>query len=187
MDFTSLRNTIKTKNDLLEVIELVRKYRLHIMLTKGQLICEMYRGQGRNNWKLEPNIVRNIRNVAEIKNVEKQIINEFHETLVKNNISKHLQTGFLNGKFHSEWLLIEQAQHYGIPTRFMDWTINWEVALFFAVSNPNDDIFDADFWIYIVQPEQREVDNHESIYYNFNPLEYEETKFLNAAGYLSDD
>ena len=178
---------INSKAELFDIVQQVRSHRLKVMLSTGQIVCEMYRGQGRNIWRLEPTIIRNIKDVNEIKKIEIQLINDFHQMLVKYNLSNHIQSGFLKGKFHSDWLLIQQAQHYGIPTRFMDWTINWEVALFFAVANPADDDYDADFWIYIVQPEDLELDNHLTTYYDFSPYSFDKSIFLNAAGYLSDD
>ena len=115
------------------------------------------------------------------------MITEFHEELIRAGLSNHIQTAFLNGKYHSDWLLVQQAQHYGIPTRFMDWTINWEVALFFAVSNSSDDTYDGQFWIYIVQPEQLEIDDSGATYYDSDPFEFSESIFLNASGFLSDE
>lgn len=186
MLFIPNKNVINSRDELFEVIQQVRQYRFFLTYTSG-IVFEMFRGQGQDSWKLESNIVRKIKDPIEIKRVEKQIVKEFHDELLKNGLSKSIQTGFLGGKFHSGWLLLQQAQHYGIPTRFMDWTPNWETALFFAVSNPKDDIYDGQFWIYFVQREQLHVDGSSATYYDSDPYEFQDSIFLNASGFLSDD
>jgi hypothetical protein len=178
---------IESKDDLFDVIKTVRNYRKNVMIYTGQLVCEMYRGQGQNNWTLRPNIVRNIQTSNQAKEIEKKIIDDFNFQLTEKGLSKSLQKGFLHSSFHTEWLLLQQAQHYRVPTRFMDWTINWEVALFFAVSNPLEDDYDGQFWIYVVPPGGLNIDNSKSKYLDFDPFEFGQTIFLNSSGYLSDD
>src|SRR5690606_36926394 len=44
-----------------------------------------------------------------------------------------------------EWLFL--MQHYGVPTRLLDWTDSPLVALFFAVYNVDRDDRDASLWV----------------------------------------
>lgn len=52
---------------------------------------------------------------------------------------------------YTDWDLVALSQHYGIETRFLDWTSNSLVALWFAVSKRDghrkDDDGDAVVWI----------------------------------------
>ena len=187
MDHYPFRKFITSSDDLFEIIQRIREYRGMLGFHTGRLICEMYRGHGRSYWKLLPNLARNISDPAKLKEIEKYIVTDFHTELSQAGLTKRIQKGFLNAQFHSDWLLIQQAQHYRVPTRFMDWTIDWEVALFFAVSNPDDDGYDGHFWIYIVQPEMFVADNNESQYLHNDPFEFEETIFLNSSDFLSDE
>jgi hypothetical protein len=188
MKFIPMTDIITSRAQLKAIIEQFQEDRgIYNSTSNGTVVYEMYRGQGKNTWKLEPNISRNIKDIDQLRQIEKDMINEFHNELVNSGRSQRIQGGFLNGDYHGDWLLIQQAQHYELPTRFMDWTIRWDIALYFAVSNKDNDAFDGDLWMYILNGGQLLVDNNESTYRGIDPYVYDESKFLNSASFASSN
>lgn len=99
-----------------------------------------YRGQAQD-WPLIPSIARVGRGGFEVLwDFEEQILSEFRR-LASPYLDRPPTT--LN-----EWIL--HAQHYGLPTRLLDWTSNPIKALFFAVEdihNKNDGVvWSSDAW-----------------------------------------
>lgn len=167
--------------DLELIVKQVREYRAITEFT------EIYRGQGRDCWKLVPKIARKIKEPQKIKFTEENIIKEFYQLLKENGLIDSISMGQNNRNFEIEWLLIQQAQHYELPTRFMDWSGKWEAALCFAVADEIDDSYDGQFWIYYVPQKQWVSDNGEIKYLNENPFEYERTIFLNSVYTYSEN
>jgi hypothetical protein len=99
----------------------------------------MYRGQSNSSWELESSLFRilkknqTIRNYSKIKKVnidkekyENEMINHFMK-------SSHLYLSSVPNENHKfDWLSV--MQHYGTPTRMLDFSFSPYVALFFALS-----------------------------------------------------
>ena len=56
---------------------------------------------------------------------------------VLETFENHLVT-YVNHLPRNEWETLAIAQHHGVPTRFMDWTTNPLVALYFANASDRD-------------------------------------------------
>ncbi|SRR5690554_6153719 len=90
---------------------------------------QMFRGQARADWSLLPAIGRMHSVACEYGGwhaLEELLIERFQK------YSRPFMTKEPDNKL--EWLVV--AQHYGLPTRLLDWTTNPLKALFFAVENP---------------------------------------------------
>lgn len=85
----------------------------------------LYRGQ-QSDWPLVPSVARIRVDREDRRSVERRMIDEFERTSVSHmpNVPA------------DQWELMAIAQHYGVPTRLLDWTDSILTAAYFAVENP---------------------------------------------------
>lgn len=105
-----------------------------IAATSGRDRDICYRGQPNEAWNLVPSIYRALADAKPdldqgdtlwIANCERDLYREFQQR------GRGLFT------LTDRWEIFFLAQHYGVPTRLLDWTKNVSVALFFAVASPD--------------------------------------------------
>ena len=141
---------VSSKAELERIIQQVKDYIKQIKYSSEKEYTELFRGQGRDCWKLIPKIARQIKQVELIEVTERNIIRDFYDLMSKEDLLDAINEGLHGGKFEKDWLRIQQAQLYGLPTRFLDWSGKWEAALCFAVADECDDNCQGHFWIYLV-------------------------------------
>lgn len=132
---------IYTDSDDLDEIKSVKDF-FRIMFPEQSLIKHgyIYRGQENWSWQLIPSIFR-LKNFSNGKwtwaGVEMFILQEFFresEAYLKN----------FTGTTFRKMMIV---QHYGAPTRLLDWTTNPLVALYFACYNLSNNDSDGAFYI----------------------------------------
>jgi hypothetical protein len=96
-----------------------------------------WRGQADSTWTLSPGVFRNRK--------------EIFESSLNFDFMMKAKSRFPNcptTNSNPSWLLL--MQHYGLPTRLLDWTESPLIALYFAVENEKEDEKDA--VVYALQP-----------------------------------
>jgi hypothetical protein len=78
---------------------------------------------------------------------------EQKECEVLETFSNHLLT-YVQHRPQTAWEELAIAQHHGLPTRFMDWTTNPLVALYFAVRNTDGHSADSAVYVLISNPKR---------------------------------
>lgn len=84
----------------------------------------VFRGQSDTSFDLLPGVARGDQNVDPLS-VEKLILDELNYYL----------SGVSSEKTSNDWESLALIQHYGAPTRLLDWSKSAPTALWFAVSN----------------------------------------------------
>lgn len=150
-------------------ISSIRAYLDTISDFKEQLKSEhqdfLFRGQAAD-YPLVPKLLR-LRPKGELLKIEKQLLDEFK------------RANFLLIKEHeamNDWDYLTLGQHYGLPTRLLDWSNNALTALWFAIEQYKKEVTQAPFaviWILTVT-EAHYLDSEE----NADPFGIKETKLF---------
>ncbi|CAK2132367.1 hypothetical protein VCRA2114E365_50262 [Vibrio crassostreae] len=105
---------IKTFSDLEEITDCVSS-------------SALFRGVSNVNYELKPSLFRHD-NIGDVKMREAHLM-----WLFKTSAKAHLKNV---PSSDIEWLVV--AQHHGLPTRLLDWSLSPLVSLFFALSSSSD-------------------------------------------------
>lgn len=107
-----------------------------------------YRGQSDYSWGITPGLVRN-QNIKSIDNllvIENKLIQQFGKFIRNNKLTKLIP--IVNGSYDESWIYLMAAQHYGLPTRLLDFSFDRFTALEFAVADIQNLNKDASLIIY---------------------------------------
>jgi hypothetical protein len=138
---------------------------------------QYYRGHGCCSYKLLSYISRFFIDVKKLQSVEENLIDNLKEKIKQSNNQEYFYIPPNSNGFDQNWYWLTQAQHLGIPTRLLDWTLSSEIALYFAVSDNTCKNQDGDFWIFFV-PDKFNIHNQPEIISSIKPLQNDKDLFI---------
>lgn len=176
--------TIKSVAHLVPIIDEVQNLRMYFG------VMENYRGHSLESYKLNSGLARFKKEAKEINEIEKIIYSDFSE-LIKSKedyIREPFKEDTENYELRNKWYSLFQAQHIGLKTRFMDWSIDWRVALMFAVENEDYFGHNGTLTIFIVPDVLLFHDKKlKPITTTTDPFEVKQDMMLNTPTYMFDD
>jgi hypothetical protein len=138
----------KRVTSLIEVLEQITNKK-KFFSDETKFFC--YRGQSCESWSLEPSAFRGMDIVGSFNiGIKEKALSVEHE--IYNNFYNRLTRDL---RFSNPWETLFYAQHYGVPTRLLDWTANPLVALYFVVSE--EPTTDGAMWCLAYSKEHRQM------------------------------
>jgi len=120
------------ESDVSSINDLISALKIHAAELPGEL--RWFRGQDKVDWQLKPSISR--QGDDPLKR-EYELLKRFRQ------MAPRLVE--LQPRDDWEWLFL--MQHYGVPTRLLDWSESPLVALYFSVYNKDYDDSDSALWV----------------------------------------
>jgi hypothetical protein len=118
--------------------------------SSGLEYLELYRGQGLDKYKLDCGLSRYSKDPDVMREMDAELQERFEEEIYADNLvalEDSINKNY-NPSCEKQWKLNFQAQHLGLKTRLMDWSINWKIGLMFAVANEDNFGKDGQLWIF---------------------------------------
>jgi hypothetical protein len=137
-----------------------------------------YRGHGDSNYQLRSSLSRYFTEVGELIDTEEKLIINIKSKVEQSDLKTYFRIPNNHILLDPDWFWLAQAQHLGIPTRLLDWSLSIEVALFFAVSDQKNIKYDADLWVFFID-DQFNLYNQDLPSSQINPFRIEKDLFLN--------
>ncbi|MFM2226529.1 MAG: hypothetical protein RJA07_2731 [Bacteroidota bacterium] len=187
----SLDDAIKIGNAFNNLRNVIVQYFLKESWIKV-IFVPHYRGEQNHKWNIENGICRGL-NISseEAKALEKKAILKFEE-IVKEEIGEiALRNVFNNLKYGKEWDLLFQAQHAGVKTTLVDFTVFIKVALFFAVQESEKiENSVAQLWVFMIPEKNIFGDNanlKDDVFLNYlDPFNVSNDFIVSTSSYLDD-
>lgn len=116
-----------------------------------QFDANWYRGVGRaKTYRLSPGLFRfpHSKEIKDLLKLERVMLEDFRRQGVFHNEQHN------NNAKDAEFKLLFMMQHYGIPTRLLDWSTNPFIALYFALSTAHSEKgkFKEDACVWVLNP-----------------------------------
>lgn len=136
-----------------------------------------FRGERRNDYLLKPKIGRVTSKPVEAEPGKLVLDLQYPVTKISERVAfdrfKAAARPYLVSPPQNDWDWLALAQHHGMPTRLLDWTVNPLVALYFAISEYVDDAwlrrekidspgYDGGAAFYVMRVKQSPIDTQTS-------------------------
>lgn len=175
---------IKSVSELKPIIREIQELRIHYD------IMENYRGHSLIDYELNCGLARYKLSTQEFKDVEIKLYKDFSSFVTTQGeyIRQPFDKDYDNPELRNKWYSLFQAQHLGLKTRFMDWSIGWETALMFAVENEKYFEKDGSFNVFLVPREQLfSSDRISKVSSEIDPFELNDDMMINTPIYMLDN
>ena len=123
----------------LNVLKTIEKLKAEIGFRAGEE-C-FYRGQPRREYTLTPSLFRKRRSLKKHIQLEADLFFEFRA-----------RAHALHGESLTDWDVLFYMRHHGVPTRLLDWSEAFGVALYFALHDQNGAPIEETPCIHVLNP-----------------------------------
>lgn len=129
-------------------IKSFEEFHSYTKMYKNDNKIRLYRGQAELSWSLDSKLLRLVRQYRDIHDffkIERRIFNDF---------KSHYSYFIKSAQIKTDWDILALAQHFGLPTRLLDWTANPLIALWFAFENQKNNDDPRVVWGLVVNDDQ---------------------------------